>query len=55
MAKKKKKTAAERQQSTSPNKYSGSESDWDKDDAVRKKKRTKKVESHLIPITQTSL
>lgn len=45
MAKKKKKTAAERAQSASPKKSSGSESDWDKDEAspVRKKKRTKKV------------
>ncbi|KAG4068945.1 hypothetical protein HA402_005093 [Bradysia odoriphaga] len=44
LAKKKKKTASERQQSSSPRKYSGSESDWDKDEAspVRKKKRTKK-------------
>lgn len=45
MAKKKKKTAAERQQSASPQKFSGSDSDWDKDESspVRKKKRTKKV------------
>lgn len=50
MAKKKKKTAAERQQSASPRKSSGSESDWDKDEAspVRKKKRTKKVKFFFL-------